>query len=183
MVQVLRDEGSDRGHQLSCAQQDVEQNIEGDFLILSGRLSLHAGAVESDVPVCEVFKEGEHMAHDIVESVVVHLLAHIFDHVLRTGDDVLIQIVCVLALEHSLTSFDVEDEGGACALLQASDILNAEAIRVEPRQEDIAHDSLHTILGEFEGLSTHHWTVAKVEATGIGTESISNQERVRVVLL
>ena len=33
------------------------------------------------------------MAHDIVKAIVVHLLAHVLDHMLSAGNDVLIKVV------------------------------------------------------------------------------------------
>mmetsp|Transcript_30324 Transcript_30324/g.40288 ORF Transcript_30324/g.40288 Transcript_30324/m.40288 type:complete len:442 (+) Transcript_30324:246-1571(+) len=132
LEEVLANEGGDWRHELGCAHEHVEQNGEGGLLVLNARLTLHAGAVESHVPVGKVLEEGEHVAHDVVQAIVVHLLAHILDHVLGAGHDVLVEVVRVGALEHGCARLRVEHERFACARFEARNVLNAEAVGVEP---------------------------------------------------
>lgn len=73
------------------------------------------------------------MAHDIVQSIVVHFMAHALDHVLRGCDDVLIKIVGSFTLEDLLAHSWVKDEILSRALLQSRDVLDAESVGVEPR--------------------------------------------------
>lgn len=102
---------------------------------------------------------------------------------LRGSDDVLVKIVGVIAVEYGVTCLLVEHERLACALFKTGDVLDAEAVSVEPWKENVTNDILHTILGETKSLSSDDRTVAKVETAGIGTIEVSDKKRIRVVLL
>ena len=122
------------------------------------------------------------MAYDVVKSVVVHFVTHVLDHVLRSGNDVLVKIVRVVAVEDGMACLGVKHERLASTLLKTSNVLNAEAIGVEPRQENVTNNVLHSFFRETECLGSHNGAVAKIETTSISTIIVSDQERIGVVL-
>ena len=65
---------------------------------------------------------------------------------LRCSDDVLIQVVGILALEDLLAHCWVEDERLISTLLESRDVLDAESVGVEPWEEDVSHDGLDAVL-------------------------------------
>ena len=79
-------------------------------MVLDCGLTLHTCAIESHVPIGQILKEGQQVAHDIIKSIVIHLMTDALDHVLGCSDDVLVQIVGILALEDLLAHSWVEDE-------------------------------------------------------------------------
>ena len=65
---------------------------------------------------------------------------------LGCSNDVLVQVVGILALKDLLAHCWIEDEGLISTLLESRDVLNAEAIGVEPWEEDVSHDGLDSVL-------------------------------------
>ena len=67
-------------------------------------------------------------------------------------------------------------------LLQSLDILNEEPVCIEPWQEHILDDVLHSLLLESQRLCPHHRGVNQVEAEGIGSVFLDHLNWVWVVL-
>ena len=93
------------------------------------------------------------MSQHIVESVVVHLVSDLLDHALAGRYDVLIHDVGLFVLEHGEFRFGVEYKVFAGTLLPPGDVLNAESVRIEPREEDVSNDVLHAFARELQRLS------------------------------
>ena len=67
-------------------------------------------------------------------------------------------------------------------LLQSLDILNEEPVCIEPWQEHILDDVLHSLLLEPQRLCPHHGGVDQVEAEGIGSMFLDHLNWIWVVL-
>jgi hypothetical protein len=101
-------------------------------LLLRALLSLHSGAVESDVPVGKLLKELKHVLDDIVQAIVVHLVPHILDQVLIGSNNPFVHNVGIgLGAQFGLKG-GVENKVFTCGLLPTRDILDQEAVSVEP---------------------------------------------------
>jgi hypothetical protein len=151
-------------------------------LFLRALFSLHSGAVESDVPVGKLLKELKHVLDDIVQAVVVHLIPHILDQVLVSGNDPLIHNVGIgLRAQLGLKS-GVEYKVVTCGFLPARDILDQEAVSVKPGEENVSHNALNSFSCEFKGLCSHDWGVAEIESAGVSTELMCDEHGIRVVL-
>ena len=145
LIKVLRQEWCDRSHQLGHTEKDVKQNGQGLSLVLDCGLALHTCAIESHIPIGQILQEGQKVAHDIVQAVIIHFVTDALDHMLRCCDNVLVQIVGILALENLLAHSWVEDERLVSALLKSRDVLDAESVGVEPWEEDVSHDGLDAV--------------------------------------
>lgn len=142
LEEVLGDEGCDRSHKLSSAQDDVKADGKSCSLVLDRCLTLHAVSVESDVPVSEVLKESDQVANDVVQPVVVHLVTDVFDHVLGGSDNPLVEVVGSLAVENLCAHLWVEQERLTSSRLETSDVLDAETVGIEPGKEDVTDNIL-----------------------------------------
>ena len=67
---------------------------------------------------------------------------------LRARHDVLIEVVRISISEDSVTHASIEDKVLASACLQSCDVLDAEAVCIEPGEENFTHDSLYTLFRE-----------------------------------
>ena len=120
-----------------------------------GVVALHTGSVETHIPVGEVLEEAKDMSQHTVKAIVVHLAANLLNHALTRSDDPAVHDVCFLVLEDLLLELRIIDEVLANTLLPSGDVLDAEAVRVEPWKEDVPDDSFDTISRELERLSSH----------------------------
>jgi hypothetical protein len=102
LVEGIGDEGHVGTEKEGELEQHIEQDVEGNQLILRTCFSLESGSVESDVPVGEVLEELEQFGDDGVESVLLHLCSDGFDEVLGTCDDPPVHKVVELAREGDL---------------------------------------------------------------------------------
>ena len=144
-------------------------------MVLDCGLALHTCAIESHVPIGQILQEGQQVAHDIIQAVVIHLVTDALDHVLRCSDDVLVQVVGILALEDLLAHSWVEDERLVSALLKSRDVLDAESVGVEPWKEDVSHDGLDAVFRESESLSSHNWAVTQVKTASVSTNCVCDE--------
>ena len=68
------------------------------------------------------------MSQNIVESVVVHLVSDLLDHLLTGSYDVSVHNVGLFILEYSEFDFGIKYEGFVGALLPSRDVLDTEAV-------------------------------------------------------
>ena len=106
----------------------------------SAVISLHAGSVESDIPVGKVLQEDKDLPDNSVESIVVEFIATIFDQVLVGSDDPLAHVVRGFRRRDVIAHLRVVDEVSSGSLLVTSDVLDEETVGVEPREEDVLDD-------------------------------------------
>lgn len=105
LVEGVRYEGNVGRHQYSQLEEDVEEDVECNQLVLDAVLALQPLPIQAHVPVREVIEELEELRHHGVESVMLHLVTHLLDEVLFSGDDPLIRYVveealCYVLIEH-----------------------------------------------------------------------------------
>lgn len=110
-------------------------------------------------------------------------MADKLDQVLVGRDDPVVCKVRVLIFQKFVLEGRVEHESLAGASLPPGDVLDQEAVGIEPRQENVSDNSAHAFLAELKGLGTHNRRVTQVESASISTEVVSNDGRVGVVLL
>ena len=123
------------------------------------------------------------MSQHIVESVVVHLVSDLLDHALTGRYDVLIHDVGLFVLEHGEFRFGVEYKVFAGTLLPPGDVLNAESVRVVPREENIPNDIFHAFPRELQFFSPNYRTIAEIQSACICAMCLCNPKWVRVILL
>ena len=123
------------------------------------------------------------MPQYIVESVVVHLVSYLLNHVLTGCNDVFVHNVRVFIVEHGDFRFGIKYEVFAGTLLPPHDVLDAESIGVEPWKEGVSDNVLDTFGCESQRFGSDQWTVAKIQSACICSMCIGNQEWVRIILL
>jgi hypothetical protein len=109
-------------------------------------------------------------------------VTNILDQVLVCSNNPIVSKVRVGVSEQLILKSRVEDESLARATLPSSDILNKEAVGVEPGQEDISDDTTDAFLLELKRFSTHYRRVTQVKTACVSSIVIGNEGWVRVVL-
>ena len=153
------------------------------MVLFGSVITLHAGAVKSDVPVSEVLEEVKSGPHDVVELVVLHFVADELDQVLVSSNDPLVHEVGLGGVGDLVLELRVENKVFSSTLFPASNVLDHEAVRVEPGKENVAHNGLDAFLLELKWLRAHNGTVAEVQTNSIGAMRVSDMSWVGVVLL
>ena len=98
------------------------------MIFCSVSFTFHSGSVESDIPICQVLKEGEDVSEYVVEPVVVHFDSNLLDHVLASSNNVPVHNVRLFILEHGIFLLRIKYEVFTCSLFPSLDVLDAEAI-------------------------------------------------------
>ena len=93
-----------------------------------GIITLHAGSVETHVPVGKVLEETEDMPQNSVKMVVVHLVAYLLNHALTCCNDPAVHDIGVLVLEHLFLEFWIIHKVFANTFFPSCNVLNAESV-------------------------------------------------------
>lgn len=123
------------------------------------------------------------MLDDVVKTVIIHLATDVLNHVLGSGDDVLVKVVRVWRIEHDIAHLRIEHEILLCSLFKSRDVLYTESVSVKPWKEDIANNALNAFPRESKGLRSNDWTVAQVKAASVSSVCVCNEKGIWVILL
>lgn len=118
---------------MSSVDEAVKESVQTGSLVFFSNsfVSLHAGSVQSNIPVGQVLQEDQDFTNHGIKSIVVQLSSAHLDQVLVSCNNPLVHVVGFLRFAYSNAELVIEYEIGATSLLIASDILDQEAVSVE----------------------------------------------------
>jgi hypothetical protein len=93
----------------------------------------------------------------IIKTVVVHLFPHILNQMLVSSDYPLIHNVSIILGTELHLNCGIKNEVFSSSFFPARNVLDQEAICVEPREENISDNALNTFSCELQRLSSHYW--------------------------
>ena len=151
MVHGFSKEWNKWTHQDINIQKDVKQNVQWDFPVQVINLPFDSDSVKSDIPIGQVFEEGDQGWDDIVEFVFTHLFSDALDESLKRWLD---PFVC--DVETFVETFHVFNEFKFCFLFvfPFCDVLDQESVSIVPWQEDFSNNGLDTIFCKAQIISS-----------------------------
>jgi len=84
------------------------------------------------------------MLDDVVETIVIHFSSHKFNEVLIGSNDPFVHYVGISSFRKLILKKGIKDKVVSRTLFPSRDILDKESVCVEPRKENISHNSLNT---------------------------------------
>ncbi len=170
LVDGFGDEGREGRGDFGKAEQHVVEGGVGLHLVAVVLALPEAAAGAADVPVGEVFDEGDERTDGGLEVVAVHGVGYLlFEACQRALDPAIHQVVALRngLLRRPSVNIGVGDKEGIC---------------VPPRQQQVAERMLHALLRKAQGFGADDGGIDHVEAQGIRAIFVDDVDRVGVIL-